>query len=287
MTETLLRELINIPTEVHRGDFVISLEDGVARAEQTLREYVVTDELEGCFDEAVALIASAIEQRASRGAYLHGSFGSGKSHFMAVLHLLLQGNPLARSKRKLDAVAARADARLGGRKFLLVPYHMIGAASMESAVLGGYVDHVRELHPDEPLPAVYLADGIIDDARRLRDRMLDEAFFAGLAGETSGGGWGKLAGAWDAASFEAACASAPGSPERDRLVSALVAAYFSHVPGGTKASGEGFVPFDDGLSAISRHAKALGYDAVILFLDELVLWLASRMADPAFVTRGT
>jgi len=50
MTDTLLRDLINLPEEVHRGQFVISLEDGVARAEQTLREYVVTDEIEGCFD---------------------------------------------------------------------------------------------------------------------------------------------------------------------------------------------------------------------------------------------
>jgi hypothetical protein len=39
------------------------------------------------------------------------------------------------------------------------------------------------------------------------------------------------------------------------------------------------------LDAISRHAKGLGYDAVVLFLDELVLWLASRMGDVAFVSR--
>jgi hypothetical protein len=44
-------------------------------------------------------------------------------------------------------------------------------------------------------------------------------------------------------------------------------------------SGESFVSLDDGLSIMSRHAKALGYDAVILFLDELVLWLASHAAD--------
>ena len=30
--------------------------------------------------------------------------------------------------------------------------------------------------------------------------------------------------------------------------------------------------------------KALGYDGVILFLDELILWLASRAADVSFVT---
>ena len=35
---------------------------------------------------------------------------------------------------------------------------------------------------------------------------------------------------------------------------------------------------------MSRHAHALGYDAVILFLDELILWLASRAADVSFVS---
>ncbi len=36
---------------------------------------------------------------------------------------------------------------------------------------------------------------------------------------------------------------------------------------------------------MSRHAQSLGYDAVILFLDELVLWLASHAADVEFVSR--
>ena len=40
-----------------------------------------------------------------------------------------------------------------------------------------------------------------------------------------------------------------------------------------------------GFRSSSRHAKELGYDAVVLFLDELVLWLASHAADPAFINR--
>ena len=47
----------------------------------------------------------------------------------------------------------------------------------------------------------------------------------------------------------------------------------------------GFVSLDDGLAVLSRHAQSLGYDAVILFLDELILWLASRSGDTAFVNR--
>ena len=44
------------------------------------------------FDNALGFIQSALEPPTSKAAYLHGSFGSGKSHFMAVLHLLLKGN---------------------------------------------------------------------------------------------------------------------------------------------------------------------------------------------------
>ena len=56
------------------------------------------------------------------------------------------------------------------KKFLLVPYHMIGARNMESAILGGYVDHVMQLHPDAPLPGVYLADDIFKNAVQHRQR---------------------------------------------------------------------------------------------------------------------
>ena len=51
------------------------------------------------------------------------------------------------------------------------------------------------------------------------------------------------------------------------------------------AGEEAFVPLDDGLAIMSKHAQGLGYDAVILFLDELILWLASHVADMGFVSR--
>ena len=63
---------------------------------------------------------------------------------MAVLHALLRGEPAARGR---DELAGRCSPSttgwLGGRKFLLVPYHLLGAKSLEQRVLGGYVDHVR------------------------------------------------------------------------------------------------------------------------------------------------
>ena len=94
-------EVFSIPRQVHQGDFVLKLTEGVdaRHAEATLRDYVVTSQLVDCFKESLGLIRGALDAGMSRGAYLHGSFGSGKSHFMAVLSLLLDGDTRARRAR--------------------------------------------------------------------------------------------------------------------------------------------------------------------------------------------
>src|SRR5215471_1863156 len=138
-------DIFDIPAQVHQGDFVLRLTEGVSRPADTLRTYVVTPQLVSCFDQAMDLIRSALESNTSKGAYLHGSFGSGKSHFMAVLTLLLQHNPEARSITELALVVTKHNRWTEGRKFLVVPYHMIGSPNLESAVLGHYAEYVRTL----------------------------------------------------------------------------------------------------------------------------------------------
>ena len=281
----LLKDLISIPERVHQGDFVLQLSKGVTEPEQTLRDYVVTPQLVDAFSNALGFIEQAVQTGGSKAAYLHGSFGSGKSHFMAVLSLLLAGNTQARATPELADVVAR-HSWTEGRKFLLVPYHMIGARDMESAILGQYAEFVRKKHPEAPVPGFYLAEGLFKDARELRVRMGDDPFFAQLNKGAAGGngGWGEFDSGWDAASFEAAMLEAPNGEERSRLVGDLITQFFSAYRS-LAGSGESYVSLDDGLSIMSRHAQALGYDAVILFLDELVLWLASHAADVNFVSR--
>ena len=292
---TLIRELIAIPEQVHQGDFVLKLADGVAHAEATLRDYVVTPQLNACFNDALTFIKQAVQGGTSKAAYLHGSFGSGKSHFMAVLNLLLDNNVSARSLPELANVVAQHNGWTQDRRFLLVPYHMIGARSMESAILGGYAEFVRQRHPEAPIPGFYLSERLFEDAVRMRHRLGDATFFrdlnqecdtgdAGAAGGEDASGWGDLSGGWDAASFEAAMLEPPSGDDRVRLVGDLISRYFTAIADVAESRGEAFVPLDDGLSIMSRHAHALGYDAVILFLDELILWLASRAADVSFVS---
>ena len=287
----LIRDLIAIPERVHQGDFVLKLSEGVTHADQTLRDYVVTPQLVDAFGNALGFIQQAVQTGGSKAAYLHGSFGSGKSHFMAVLNLLLAGNTQARATPELADVVAR-NGWTTGRKFLLVPYHMVGARDMESAVLGQYAEFVRKKHPEAPVPGFYLAEGLFKDASALRLRMGDESFFAKLnegakregGGSVGASGWGSFDSGWDAASFEAAMLEPPNGEERSRLVGDLISQFFSAYRT-IAGSGESYVSLDDGLSIMSRHARDLGYDAVILFLDELVLWLASHAADVNFVSR--
>lgn len=283
---TLIRDLIDIPHHVGASDFVLKLTRGVEDSRGTVGSYVVTEQLRVCFQDALAYIKAALEEDSSRAVYLHGSFGSGKSHFMAVLHLLLQGDPTARSIPQLQPLVRQHQDWMDGRRFLLVPYHMIGAASAEAGILGGYAEYVGKVHPEAPRPPVYAGRALIEDAQNLRRSMGDETFFAGLnEGLEADPEWGELASTWNAERFERAAAAPPGDELRGELISRLLSTFFTSYRQVTQQGHEAFLDLDQGLAAISRHAKDLGYDALILFLDELILWLASHAANMDFVQR--
>ena len=285
MPEKLISELLDLPDKVRKGDFVLSLAKGVTEPDKTLEQYVVTPQLVACFDDALGFIRSAVESTSSKACYLHGSFGAGKSHFMAVLHLLLSHVPAVRNVKELAPVVAK-HGWVENKKFLLVPYHMLNSRSVETAIFGGYVEHITQLHPNAPLPGVYLADGIFENAVQWRSDLGDEKFFAKLnQGQKAGSGWGKLAKGWDAARFGAALIAPPASEERSRLVGDLVQYIFPAFVGIAGGKDEAYVDLDTGLAIISAHAKSLGYDALILFLDEMILWLLTHAGDLAFVHR--
>lgn len=280
---THLKDLIHIPEQVNRGDFVLNLAEGVQNPEQTVKNYVVTEQLADAFDDALTFMRSVYDEARpkSKATYLHGSFGSGKSHFMAILSLLLSGHETVRNKERLQPVVVKHDWSRN-KKFLLVPLHMIGKASMEQGILGGYTEFIAKQHPNAPLPAFFRATEILTNARDLRATMGDEAFFAKLNTGKDGGGddaWGDYGGSWDATSFDtAANQKDPLHDDQRRLVSDIV----THLITSLRNQGD-FVDLDHGLVAMSHHAKDLGYDGIVLFLDELVLWLMSRSADPQFI----
>ena len=286
---TYLKDLIDIRDHVGRGDFVLRLSEGVTDPVGTVKHYQVTPPLVKNFDEALGLIKGALTgpngRTSSKAAYLHGSFGSGKSHFMAILYLLLHGDANARSIPELAEVITKHNAWTQGKKFLMVPFHLMDAKNLESAILGGYASYIERIHPGAPTPAIYRAAGLLQNAEQLRAKMGDAIFFEGLNEKktvpiSSAGGWGTINAKWDAVRYANALQANPNSEECRKLVRDLVD---THLP--AMKNTEEFVDLDDGLAILSAHAKEIGYDSLVLFLDELILWLASKAGDPAFVSR--
>ncbi|MFC4313008.1 hypothetical protein ACFPN2_28250 [Steroidobacter flavus] len=288
---TRIHELLELPEAVRKGDFVQDLTGGISNPERTVGDYAITAKILQTFEQALSIIGSALRDGRSQAAYLHGSFGAGKSHFMALLDLMLADHPAPWRRGELHPLRAKHEW-IGKKKLLQLPIHMLGARDMESKLLGAYVSWVANNHPDAPTPALYADQGLFENARDLRRRMGDVTFFEGLNGgvKQAASGWGKLAATrtWDAATFDAAASSQyVGEADRDeqspraKLFSDLVRTYFTSW---TAQQGR-FVDLDTGLGVMSRHAKSLGFDAIVLYLDELVLWLAGNSSDLPFVGR--
>ena len=292
MTDTYLRDVLRLPESVHAGDFKVELSGGFTEAAtvERVREYVVTEQLRRAFRDALSVVRKALRDRTSHAAYLHGSFGSGKSHFLTVLHAVLNDNAEARAKPGLQPVIAEHDEWLRGKRFLMVPYHLVGATDLDAAILGGYVGHVRRAEPEASIPPVYRSDAMLDDARRQRDFLADDAAFARWLGSDGPGAdpddldpiEGDASG-WTAAELDAAFAAPPGSTPRRALESALLSGPMSSYARGAHGDADAFVPLEDGLAVIAEHARSLGYDGLILFLDELILWLQAHMSNQEFV----
>ena len=275
---TFVRELFEIPERVHQGDYVLKLTEGLQNPEETAGLYVTTPKLIDAFDRALGLVGDALKSGQSKATYLHGSFGSGKSHFMAMLSLLLQGHEAA--WRQGDFHPLREKYPFAGKKKLLeLHFHMIGAETLESKLFGTYIAHVQAQHPDAALPGLFADEVLFEDARKLLERLGEAEFFAQIAGPKAG--WGPHGAGWNLERFEHHAASSDPA-EREKLFSVLVKTWYRAYLG----QGQ-FVDLDSGLQILTRHAADLGYGGVVLFLDELILWLSHRASERGWLNRET
>lgn len=270
MSAVKVSELFELPEKVKRADFVLNLAKGVAAPEETVRQYVITPSIERSFDGVLGHTSAALRDGTSIGMYVHGSFGSGKSHFMAMLSLMLDGVEAVWRRPELHGLKDK-HRELDRRRLLQLRFHMVGQATLESAVFSTYARTVQEKHPEAASPPLFDDAPLFENARALIERLGEEQFFGALGGAASGGDeWGELGGAWTRERFERATRSAR-TEERAELYSALVK---SPLFSAFAQQSSGFVDIDRGLSVMAQHARELGYDGIVLFLDELVLWLS-------------
>jgi len=277
MTEASIKSYFELPESIHKILFVEKLSEAVDHPARTSQTYVVTPPIAESFDRVLKTVGASLADQRSRAAYLHGSFGSGKSHFMAMTSLLLDGHEEAWRVPELHPLRPRYGF-VGQKKLLQLHFHMVGFESLEEAIFLRYLRHVREHHPAATVPGLFADEKLFGDARRLLDMVGDSGFFLPLNSDGAGAvdGWGTIGSSnvWDRKRFER-CAGSTDPKEREALFSALVKTHFKAFAEESRQ----FVDLDAGLGIVGRHAQSLGYDAVVLFLDELVLWLASRASN--------
>lgn len=280
-----LRETFAISESHGINDYVLRLSDSVAddRLAATVDSYVVTPAIAEAFDQALSVVEESLRTGENKSAYLNGSFGSGKSHFMAVLHGVLGHAPKALAIPELQPIIA-AHPSVSGAKLLRLTFHFLDSVSVESALFDQYLRQIAALHPDALPPVLHSAGGLFADADHRRAEVGDDKFFAALNG-TDGGqptgsvNWaalGQSTSTWSAESYTAATSPGAAPAERARLQQALIASYFTSYSRNTD-----WLPLEDGLAVIADHAKSLGYDGVVLLLDELVLWLTFLITERA------
>ena len=123
---TLLREVLDIPEQAGAEDYVLRLTDSIEpdAIARTVDEYVVTPALAEAFDAALGLVAEALTSGVSRGAFLAGSFGSGKSHFMASCTRCCGTTRRPGPRPELQPVIARHDDVLLDKNVLPLAFHL-------------------------------------------------------------------------------------------------------------------------------------------------------------------
>lgn len=271
MSTESLRDLFDLPDQVVKGDFVVDLHRGIDDPEETIRTYLPTERVVQCMGIVLGLMRNALETGQSHAAFVEGTFGSGKSHFLAVLDLLIADNAVAWGCKEFHGLRPE-NPWVGKKRLLVLPVHCTNARRLEDRVFTDYLKFVRENHPNSLPPALFHDQPLFDLAEAQRRDM--PKFFDKLnqAASAPAGGFAELLSKarWDEQRFEEASKSS--DPElRKELFDALTATHYT-----TWAKNpEHFVSFNDGLKAISAHAKQLKYDLVVLLLDELILWLAT------------
>lgn len=269
-----LRDILDLPEEVTKSAFVVRLAEAVHHPDALMATYAITPDIHAALDRGLGLVGNALREQRNDAAFIHGSFGSGKSHFMAVLSLLAGNAERAWREPSLHDLLVKHEW-VKAKKLFRLHLNMIDAVSLGDKLFGSYLELARKLHPEAPVAPLFADEALFANTETLRQTVGEEKFFAVLnQGASVDSRWGKKAEGWNAERFAQARISTDPK-QRAALFSALVK---THFPAFTQQA-SAFLPFEQGMLAMTRHVKDLGYDGIVLFLDELILWLATKASN--------
>jgi hypothetical protein len=254
------------PEDIRAMGFVIKLRElaaGSPELAQLVGDYVVTPAVAEDLPIVFEKVHQVFDRGEEYGRFIHGSFGSGKSHFMTMLALLLEGVPAAWQKEHPAFAALRGKHHgwVEQAHLLVVRIHMLSVkgkgTGLDRAIYDGFNQSLRS-RGKAPFEFLHV-DGVLDEARR-EAQQYGDVF------------WKNLANAGVVASRDDFEAMAKASLKQRE---ALARAYLGYK--GRDAVSAGIDPrWSDGLRRMAEHAKAQGFGGVVLLIDEFLLWLGEK-----------
>lgn len=260
-----ISEAYNLPSreDLTALGFVVRLDvPGQEEKRRLVDEYVFTPAVRQSIPVIFEGMRHALARGEPLGRFIHGSFGSGKSHFLSMLGMLLEDEPLAWAKP--DALVRELEGQhrawVRDAKLLTVRLHMLSEAGGSTFDRAIYEAFNRELARHGKPPFEFLrVQGVLDEARLEAERY-GAAF------------WRHLEEAGVVGSREDFEALATGTPEeRESLARALL-----EFKGRDAASAGVDSNWGEGLRRLTAHAKEHGFGGVVFLVDEFLLWLSDK-----------
>ena len=264
------------PEDIRAMGFVVKLREAEPASDevrQLVDDYVITPVVEKELPRILDDMKQVFDRGEEYGRFIHGSFGSGKSHFMSMLSLLLEGvSPAWKKFRPVFNVHRDAQASNGTdsldhedwlvkANLLVVRIHMLSvrgkSTGFDRAVYEGFNAALKRR---KKVPFEFLnVDAIFDEVRR-EAKEYGDIVWKRLEAEDIVGGRDD---------FEGIAIGSAQARER------FARAWLKYK--GRDASDAGIDPrWSDGLQKMAEHAKTQGFGGIVLMVDEFLLWLAEK-----------
>jgi len=264
------------PEDIRAMGFVVKLRELDPDSEevaQLVDDYVITPAIERELPRILDDMKQVFDRGEEYGRFIHGSFGSGKSHFMTMLSLLVEGaapawkkfRPLLNAhhdaKASQGAEAADHEAWLAKAGLLVVRIHMLSvrgkSTGFDRAVYEGF-NAALERRSKAPFEFLHV-DAIFEEVRR-EAKEYGDIVWKRLEAESILGG---------REDFEAIASGSTQARER------FARTWLEYK--GRDAADAGIDPrWSEGLARMAEHAKAQGFGGIVLMIDEFLLWLAEK-----------
>jgi hypothetical protein len=264
------------PEDIRAMGFVVKLREsdpGSDEVKQLVDDYVITPAVEKELPRILDDMKQVFDRGEEYGRFIHGSFGSGKSHFMTMLSFLLEGTqPAWKKVRPLfnahkDAQASKGhdsvdhEAWLAKAGLLVVRIHMLSvrgkSTGFDRAVYEGFNAALKRR--GKAVFEFLNVDATFEEVRR-EAKEYGDIVWKRLEAESIVGGRDD---------FEAI---ANGSTLAREHFARTWLKYKGRDP-----ADAGIDPrWSEGLSRMAEHAKSQGFGGIVLMIDEFLLWLAEK-----------